>query len=130
MYFVGGVLGDESEEPLLDRTEDGTAVSPLSTEVSKLSTKPPRKKFKKGECLQVYVIWVMLSEPHINSTAQGECDQYMFVNPSLVTPCPTLVIQYYLIDDELCLALAFFGALLLWYTAFMVIGSSCRVLPV
>ena len=77
MYFIGGVLGDEGEEPLLDRTEDGTAVSPLSTEVSKLSTKPPRKKFKKGECLQVYVIWVILSEPHINSTAQGECDQYV-----------------------------------------------------
>ena len=69
MYFIGGVLGDEGEEPLLDRTEDGTAVSPLSTELSKLSTKPPRKKFKKAECLQVYVIWVILSEPHINSTA-------------------------------------------------------------
>ena len=52
MYFVGGVLGDEGHKPLLDGTEDGTAVSPLSAEVSKLSTKPPRKKFKKGKCLQ------------------------------------------------------------------------------
>ena len=59
-------MGDEGHEPLLDRTEDGTAVSPLSTEVSKLSNKPPRKKFKKGKCLQVYVIWVILSKPDIN----------------------------------------------------------------
>ena len=46
LYFIGGVLGYEGEESLLDGTEDGTAVSPLSTEVSKLSTKPPRNSRK------------------------------------------------------------------------------------
>ena len=59
MYFIGDVSGDEGEKQLLDGTEDGTVVSALSTEVdhvSKLSTmEPPRKKFKKGECRQMYV---------------------------------------------------------------------------
>ena len=31
LIFIGSMFGDEGEEPFLDRTEDGTAVSPLYT---------------------------------------------------------------------------------------------------